>query len=384
MMQYLSRDAVERLSEATRLDPEAVRPPKERGIELRGRPVVLLGLNGRLCEDFYDRVLPQLKLVAMIDNRAAGQDWRGLVIGNDQTLSELFGRETDLVGINIGSSPHFYQVSDTLGLPCLSLMQAYQALALPQPMRMFEDQAAIIREHQTEILDFGERLADEESRQTLYRLMLYRLSLDLRHLQAVARPWDDQFYGNGFVDLRPDEVLIEGGAYDGDSIRHFLARSGGRYREIVAFEPDVENFVRLREFTASLPNVRAICKGLSDVNGTERFATGEGMASHFDADGAGQVEVCRLDDEVDAPVTFLKLDIEGAEMAALAGARQTIARYSPKIAVAIYHRPDDILTIPAVLEGLDRRQRLYLRHHSGFHYDTTLFAIPDGMTSIAT
>jgi FkbM family methyltransferase len=196
-------------------------------------------------------------------------------------------------------------------------------------------------------------------------------------MQAIARPWDDQFYGNSFVDLRPDEVLIEGGAYDGDSIRHFLARSGGRYGEIIAFEPDQDNFRRLEDYTRSLPHVRAVCKGLSDVNGVQRFATGEGMASHLDADGAGEVTVCRLDDEVDAPVTFLKLDIEGAEVGALAGARETIARYQPKIAVAVYHRPDDILTIPKILEALDRPQRLYLRHHSGFHYDTTLFAIPE-------
>ena len=377
MIAPLRRDDVESLIRATHADPEAVRPPKERRVDLRRRPVALLGLNGRLCDDFYTRALPLLNVAAMIDNRHAGQAWKGLVIGSDQTLTELIGREPELVAINIGSSPHFYRVSDALGLPCLSLMQAYAALALPQPMEMFEDQAAIILSHHAQILDFADRLADEDSKQTLYRLMLYRLSLDLRHMQAIARPWDDQFYGNSFVDLQPDEVLIEGGAYDGDSIRHFLARSGGRYGEIIAFEPDEENFLRLRDYTRSLPNVRAVCKGLSDVNGVQRFATGEGMASHLDADGAGEVAVCRLDDEVDAPVTFLKLDIEGAEVSALAGARQTIARHQPKIAVAIYHRPDDILTIPKILEELDRPQRLYLRHHSGFHYDTTLFAIPE-------
>jgi FkbM family methyltransferase len=377
MIAPLTRHDVESLIQATLADPEAARPLKERRVDLRRRPVALLGLSGRLCEDFYARALPLLNVAAMIDNRNTGQAWNGLTIGNDQTLAGLIGREPELVAINIGSSPHFYRVSDALGLPCLSLMQAYAALGLPQPMQMFEDQAPIILSHHATIMDLAERLADEDSRQTLYRLMLYRLSLDLRHVQAIARPWDDQFYGNSFVDLRPDEVLIEGGAYDGDSIRHFLARSGGRYREIVAFEPDAENFARLEEFTRPMPNVRPVCKGLSDMNGILRFATGEGMASHLDAEGAAEVAVCRLDDEVDAPVTFLKLDIEGAEIAALAGARETITRHSPKMAVAIYHRPDDILTIPAVLEALDRPQRLYLRHHSGFHYDTTMFAIPE-------
>ncbi len=379
MIPMLARSDVETLIEATRLDPEAVLPAKERGIDLPRRPVALLGLSGRLCEDFYARALDLIEVAAMIDNRNAGQTWRGLTVGTDQTLAELFAREPALVAINIGSSPHFYRVSDTLGLPCLSLMQAYAALGLSQPMQMFADQAPIILSHADQILDFAERLADEDSRQTLYRLMLYRLSLDLRHLQMVARPWDDQFYGNDFVALRPDEVLIEGGAYDGDSIRHFLARNGGRYGEIFAFEPDEENFGRLKSFTDSLPNVRAVCKGLSDINGTLRFATGEGMASHLDAAGTVEVAVCRLDDEVDSAVTYLKLDIEGAEVSALAGARETIGRHKPKIAVAIYHRPDDILTIPGVLEALDRPQRLYLRHHSGFHYDTTLFAIPDAM-----
>ena len=373
----LDKASVAAFIEAGSADLDSFQPALERGIDLRARPVVLLGINGHFRDDFFARVVPQLNLVALIDNRLAGETMAGMTIADDTGLQALARKEPRLVTINTGSSPYFYRLADGFDLPCISLLRAYDLLGLAQPMEMFEGLAPDILDHFRDLLAFGDRLADEASRQTLYRVMRYRLTHDLRELQTINEPFDRQFYGNPFMALRPDEVLLEGGAYDGDSIRHFLSHGGGRYGQIIAFEPEPANFVRLSAFAAAQPNIRAVCKGLSNVNGTLRFSNGMGMASHVSADGEIEIAVCRIDDEVTEPVTLLKLDIEGAELDALDGARETLRRNVPKLAVAVYHRPGDILAIPAFVEALDRKQRLYLRHHTGFHYDTTFYSIPD-------
>jgi FkbM family methyltransferase len=358
-------------------DSDAVQPVLERGIDLTRRPVALLGLNGHFRADFRERAVPLLDLAALIDNRLAGSELLGLTIGDDDTLAELARREPALVTINTGSSPHFYRLAEALELPCLSLLRAYDLLGLHQPMAMFEGLEAEILDHGDELIALADRLADEASRQTLYRVIRYRLTHDLRELQAVAEPFDRQFYGNPFMALRPDEVLVEGGTDGGDSIRHFLHFGGGAYQEIIAFEPEPASFARLAAFAETQPKIRAVPKGLSNANGRVRVAEGLSMASPIALDGAGEIETCRIDDEVTAPVTLLKLDVEGAEMAALDGARETIDRHEPKLALAVYHRPEDLLRIPAFVERLGRDQRLYLRHHTGFHYDTTFYSIPD-------
>lgn len=76
-------------------------------------------------------------------------------------------------------------------------------------------------------------------------------------------------------------------------------------------------------------------------------------------------------------VTYIKMDIEGAEAAALYGAKDTIARMHPRLAVSIYHKPEDIYELPEIILGYYPHYRLYLRHYSFSYYDTVLYAIPE-------
>lgn len=76
-------------------------------------------------------------------------------------------------------------------------------------------------------------------------------------------------------------------------------------------------------------------------------------------------------------IDFIKMDIEGAELESLYGAEQSIRKYRPKLAISLYHKPDDYKTIPRYLAGLDLNYRFYLEHHTIFNNETVLFAMPD-------
>lgn len=83
-----------------------------------------------------------------------------------------------------------------------------------------------------------------------------------------------------------------------------------------------------------------------------------------------------MDDVVDEKVTFIKMDIEGAEYEALLGAKETIQKNKPKLAISIYHKPEDIISIPKLIKSMVPNYRLYIRHYSNADNETVLYAIP--------
>jgi hypothetical protein len=97
-------------------------------------------------------------------------------------------------------------------------------------------------------------------------------------------------------------------------------------------------------------------------------------------EGGIRVGVVGIDEVVkEEPVTFIKLNIEGAESEALAGARQTILKFRPKLAIAAYHRPDHLWSLAGILADMRCNYRFYLRQHDIGIVETVLYAIPDGV-----
>lgn len=83
-----------------------------------------------------------------------------------------------------------------------------------------------------------------------------------------------------------------------------------------------------------------------------------------------------IDEELEGKrVTFIKMDVEGAELAALQGAQHVIRKQHPKLAICVYHKPEDIIDIPSYILSLDPGYRLFLRHYSPFEDETVLYAI---------
>jgi len=105
-------------------------------------------------------------------------------------------------------------------------------------------------------------------------------------------------------------------------------------------------------------------------------ATGGGGAG-ISVNGTIEVECVRIDDKFYNTIpTYLKFDIEGAELDALAGAENTIETYKPIIAVCIYHLPDDLWTIPLYLKRIYPFYNFFVRTHQYDGLDFVLYAIP--------
>ena len=87
-----------------------------------------------------------------------------------------------------------------------------------------------------------------------------------------------------------------------------------------------------------------------------------------------QLDCVALDEVIRESVSLIKMDIEGREMKALAGAKTLITTYKPKLAICIYHKYEDLWEIPEYIHSLVPEYKFYIRHHGPFYTDTVLYA----------
>jgi len=177
------------------------------------------------------------------------------------------------------------------------------------------------------------------------------------------------------LDLR-NEYFADLGALDGDTTRYFLEHFENGHAYV--FEPNPKQFEITREHLKMYSQAEVFPYGISDQNAVLRFEPREERpsSSRLSKNGSIEIEARKLDDLLgDRKVTFIKMDIEGAELAALRGAKRIIREQRPKLAICVYHKPEDIWEIPGLILSYHPDYRLYLRHYSLGYSETVLYAV---------
>ena len=202
------------------------------------------------------------------------------------------------------------------------------------------------------------RLEDDESRRVYLDILNFKVSGKIEYLLSSFA--DKSRIYSDILKLKSDENIIDLGAYDGDTIREFLEATGGEYGYITALEPDEKNFKKLLKNTEKMFNISCLNMGAWDKKETLIFSKKAGRNSKLSADGTG-VEVIDID-SLELSPTFIKMDIEGAELKALCGAEKTIKKNAPKLYVCAYHRNEDLFSLPLKIWELNENYRIYFRH----------------------
>ncbi len=217
--------------------------------------------------------------------------------------------------------------------------------------------------------------SDGESRKLYLELVELRLTLNLQLLRCPDR--SHQYFPTNLPPLREPIRLIDGGAYVGDTL---AAIQQFQLEAVAAFEPDLENFRNLRRWLekegAGINEAVLFPCGLDRESAMRRFNTGQAAGSAVTKFGDSTIQVVALDDVLPrfAP-TFIKLDIEGAEIDALNGAREMIRKHQPRIAACVYHLPEHLWEVPLLLKELVPEHRLHLRYHGFNGFDAVAYAI---------
>lgn len=234
---------------------------------------------------------------------------------------------------------------------------------------------AYVERHKEEFGAVHGMLSDELSGETYLAFLNSKLGGAEGLLQKVWRK--DQYFPEDIIRLSDSEVFVDGGAYTGDTLLAFIRKAKNKYIRCCAFEPDPENAAKLNALAGRqrFREVKIIEKGLWSKAAALRFSASEGAAgSAISGTGNTSVEVDALDNA--APdATFIKLDVEGAELEALKGAAETIKRNRPKLAVCVYHKPGDLFEIPLFIKSLVPEYRFYLRQHQPVSCELVFYAV---------
>jgi FkbM family methyltransferase len=221
-------------------------------------------------------------------------------------------------------------------------------------------------------------LADERSQTLFDRTVAYRRTGDLS-LLIRPDPVERQYLGDGLPWINGSVRLLDLGAYTGDTIANWQ-RAGVKFDSVIALEPSTANFAQLiaRGQVADFPPMLALPLAGSHATGPVSFAADGSAADAISATGASTVMAVAGDDLLlnwRAP-THVKMDIEGAEPAALSGLIKTLSSARPALAVSVYHRPDHLWSIVNRLADLDLEYAFHLRCYGEQTFDTVLYAIP--------
>ena len=224
-------------------------------------------------------------------------------------------------------------------------------------------------------------LADEQSQKVFENVIRYKLSGDLKYLQECETPADEKF---DLLEIGTEEIVVDLGAYDGDTLAEFLNGTSMQFKKLYAMEPDDKNYRKLKRrlYMIGSALLEAYNVGAWDEDTTITFnmRAGRGSTASGGKHRAARyrdIKMMKTDTMLQGePATYIKIDVEGAEENALRGAKETIAKYRPKLNVALYHRNEDMFRLPLLISELNKKYRFYMRHHPYIpDWDTNLYCI---------
>ncbi len=298
---------------------------------------------------------------------------------------QRYGREAVFVVTAYNRTPLTRQLA-ALGCPrvtCYALLWARHARAF-LPYFCLDEPAKLASQHE-QIVEAASFWHDRASAQEFVVQLERRawLGFDRDGHEVPTEVRSREYFADDVYTRRDDEVLVDCGAFSGDTVERFVAVRGDRFSKVVAIEPDPSNQEALRARVARLPEgvrQRVATRGvaLGATRGKVRFSSRGDVGSAVSDAGDVEVESDTLDAilEHEQP-TLIKMDIEGLELDALRGATSLLRREQAVLAISLYHRPEDLWSIPSFVRSIAPGYRLLLRAHAEDCWDSCFYAVPE-------
>jgi FkbM family methyltransferase len=188
------------------------------------------------------------------------------------------------------------------------------------------------------------------------------------------------YFREELFSLRKNETFVDCGAFDGDTLSLFLEKTGNSLTRAIAFEPDPVNYANLANRVSLMSHeirqrITLYQAATGEINERLLMDVGSGVASRV-GNGDHEVESFALDALLqDVPVSFIKMDIEGSELATLKGARNLIRTNTPILTISAYHLQDHLWNIPLLIHELNPDYSLHLRPHMLEGWDLVCYAL---------
>lgn len=215
-------------------------------------------------------------------------------------------------------------------------------------------------------------LNDEKSKRVFEKIINFKISFDLEFMQGFTNNHSEQYFDKELIGSIENISFVDAGGYVGDTIPHII-RTFPDFKKIYCIEPSLLHLnIAKRDF--------AHCKNIEFINcgvGKRKEFIDESQIKENECNHNYQTEnINTIDNLISQKVDYIKMDIEGAEQDALLGAKETIKKYHPILAVCIYHKAEDWYRVPHIVLDIREDYDIYIRHYMEGIYETVMYFIP--------
>lgn len=321
-------------------------------IKKSGLPVVIYGMgNGadKVIDEFNRLEIPIIGITAS-DDFVRGQNFRGFKV---KKLSEFDG--DFIVAVSFASC--IPEVMNHI----FSLCDKYRVIVPCVPVFGAEIFNRDFIEKNKDNLIAAYELFDEDSKRIFAGCVDFMFGGELNVLKSITTEKYEVF--ENIIKLDKNETYLDLGAYRGDTVDEFLYYCNNEYNGIIALEPDRRTFKKLSEHINDIPNATAYQKAIYSENKSLIFSSKAGRQSAI-SDKGEEIEAVTIDEICkNKKVTYIKMDVEGAEYDALVGAEETLRVHKPKLNIALYHKSRDIFELPLKISEINPDYKFYIRRH---------------------
>ncbi len=331
------------------------------------KPVVIYGTgNGAdIVLDRFAELGIEISAVVASDGFVRSREFRGFKVKSIREAQEEFG--DFLLCIAFASS--LREVMDNIK----KLASEHETLMPVVPVfgnTIFD--RGFLEENASALTKSRELLEDDESRKVFDNIIRFQYSGDLSYLFSAESFREDAL--QDILELGKDEHILDLGAFRGDTIEE-IASLFGSFASATALEPDRKSFDKLCEYAKGKDNITPLPYAVWDKEAEFEFSGGGGRQSTLFSEGKYKVRAVAVDDIIkERTVSYVKMDVEGAEKEALLGMRNLLKNQKPTLSIAAYHRSEDLNILIPLIKSINPEYKIYLRHHPYIPaWDTNLY-----------
>lgn len=257
----------------------------------------------------------------------------------------------------------------------LTFTELYIGMAEVLPDQYWLGTPMLYKSHVKELAKVFGLLKDQISRDLFLSLLRFRITGDPKYSPIPQS--DEIYFPDNILKSNGIQHFIDCGAFTGDTLTSLKAKYG-TVRSIRAFEPDQENFKKLKSINQKnsfSKDTRLYPYAVWSSEAQKRFSSESSASSSIDKSGERNIQCVSIDNILrDYTPTYLKMDVEGSELEALKGAENKIISAKPFLAISLYHTPEHLWQIPLYIKSIEPSYKFYIRVHGFNGYDIVLYA----------
>ncbi len=320
-------------------------------------------------------IISQIEVDGIIDDFTDDKFFENLPV---YKMSEIQIDNSIVVSATMGGPKTAKKKMDELGIVNIDYFAFYKySNLLLTPPPFIEDFKENYLSNQIEYINVYSNLADEKSKKTFENILNFKITMNLEYMKEYENTPSIQYFEDEIYQLPQNPVFVDGGGYTGDTSMNFIQKHSD-YKKIYLFEPMTKNMKQSKNNLSSYQNIEYFECGLSNFEGLVSF-NDDDASSSIAEDGNTKINVNYLDNIIDERVDFIKFDIEGAEQDAIDGAKKLIKKYTPVMAICIYHKAEDWYRVPQKVFDINPNYKIYLRHYMEGISETVMYFVPSHM-----